>query len=169
MLHVAVSLSAGPPMLLSTGCCRQTDSMCACACIMVCRCSSVVKLSSSGYALLLLIAPHTAMWHSAVLCFLQAPPTENVAHFTNQAQSGGKPTSDTGRMLTVPTPSASLLTEAQQRADHQMTRALRAATGNASQAAKAKAARVCLLAASAHLQEAEKITATAMTGRTHAR
>lgn len=104
-----------------------------------------------------------------MLCFVQALPTDNVANFNHQAQSGGKPTPDTHSMPTVPVPSTSLLTQTQQRANDQMVKALRAATGNASQAAKVTAVRLCLLAASAHLQEAEKITTTAPTSRDHAR
>lgn len=77
-------------------------------------------------------------------------------HALHQALSGGKPTSATASMPTVPKPSASLLTETQQRANGATEKVLRAVTDNASQAAKLRAVRVCLSAAACHLEQAAR-------------
>lgn len=123
-------------------------------------------VSSRGIAFLLHTAPHTASWHSAMLCLIQPLPRKKNANNNHQGQSGGYPTPDT--IPSTPKPSASLLTDIQQRANVTLEKALRAITDNAGQSGKLKALKVCLLAAAGHLKQAAEVTAKP-TSSDHAR
>lgn len=142
--------------LLCRGYCRQTDSLCSCACV---YCLCVITVSSSEVALLLHTAPHTASWHLTMLCLLQALPRKKSANYNRQAQSGGNTTPDT--IPSVQKPCASLLTDIQQQANVNTEKAVRATSGTASQSTKLKALKVCLLAAAGHLKLAAEVTANA--------
>ncbi|KAL3157975.1 hypothetical protein ABBQ32_012375 [Trebouxia sp. C0010 RCD-2024] len=93
-------------------------------------------------------------------------PRKKNANNNHQGQSGGYPTPDT--IPSTPKPSASLLTDIQQRANVTLEKALRAITDNAGQSGKLKALKVCLLAAAGHLKQAAEVTAKP-TSSDHAR